>query len=94
MSDSTEFARKLVAPYSERIVDLMDDNRRLRECISDTEENARLLMAENASLRGLCLEMYRMARLMDANKHIEGMRVTDERREDLERRMGELGVEP
>ena len=54
---------------------------------------ANVLMGENARLRDLCAEMYHAARLLDANRHIEGMRVTDERREDWERRMGELGVE-
>ena len=50
MRDATEGARKLIEPYSERIEELEEENRRLRECISDAEENARILMGENEAL--------------------------------------------
>lgn len=53
MRDATEFASKLIAPYSERIEELEEENRRLRECLSDAEENARILMGEGEQLRGL-----------------------------------------
>lgn len=115
MGDSTEFARKLITPYAERIEELEEevenlkeeaaDNRWAREFLNCAAERVRLANARslvnyveiidglNAGLRDLCAEMYRAARLLDANAHIEGMRVTDERREDWERRMVELGIE-
>lgn len=51
MRDATEFASKLIEPYSERIEALEEENRRLRQCISDDAEYARWLMAENDGLR-------------------------------------------
>lgn len=53
MGDSTEFARKLITPYAERIEELEEEAERLRECLSDDAENARLLLAENDKLREL-----------------------------------------
>lgn len=35
------------------VLDLLDENARLRSCLSDDAENAKLLMGENARLREL-----------------------------------------
>lgn len=51
MRDATEGARKLIEPYSERIEALEEENQRLRECLSDDAEYARILMGENERLR-------------------------------------------
>lgn len=37
-----------------RFADLEDENARLRSCLSDDAENARMIMAENEKLRELC----------------------------------------
>lgn len=37
----------------ERVVDMEDECERLRSCLSDASENAKLLMGENAKLRNL-----------------------------------------
>ena len=38
---------------------LLDENARLRSCLSDDADNARQIMAENAKLRELCEDMMR-----------------------------------
>jgi len=40
-----------VAHIDRTIADLKDENARLRSCLSDDAENARMIMAENAKLR-------------------------------------------
>lgn len=42
----------------ERARSLEDENARLRSCLSDDAENARMIMAENAKLRELVRNMY------------------------------------
>lgn len=42
----------------ERARSLEDENARLRSCLSDDAENARMIMAENEKLRELCRSMY------------------------------------
>ena len=37
---------------------LQDENARLRSCLSDDAENARMIMGENAKLRELCADLY------------------------------------
>lgn len=37
--------------YHERIIELESENTRLRSCLSDDAENARLIMGENEELR-------------------------------------------
>ncbi len=51
------------------------------------------LQAENVKLRKLCSDIWRCARLLQANKHIDGMRISDEFREECERAFEELGIE-
>lgn len=41
-----------------RFADLEDENARLRSCLSDDAENARMIMDENAKLRELVRDMY------------------------------------
>ena len=50
MGDSTEFARKLITPYAERIEELEEEVERLRECLSDDAEYARILMGEMGAI--------------------------------------------
>ena len=51
------------------------------------------LIYENMKLRELVRDLWRDARLLDANSHIDGMRLGDSKVEDYMRRMRELGVE-
>ena len=51
------------------------------------------LEAENAKLRELVRFMWHDARLLDANSHIDGMRLCDSKVKDYMRRMLELGVD-
>lgn len=51
------------------------------------------LEAENAKLRELVTRIWCTARLMDANEHIDGMRITDEFRASCVAAFAELGVE-
>ena len=50
-------------PISARVLldaaDMLDENARLRSCLSDDAENARQIMAENAKLRELVRDMFR-----------------------------------
>lgn len=76
------------------------ENERLRSCLSDTEEHASAFLWENKQLeeerdklRELVRDMWNQARLCDANAHIEGMRLTEQAREEYMSRMEELGVE-
>lgn len=48
---------------------------------------------ENAKLRELVCELWHHARLLDANEHIDGLRITSERAEEYRRRLAELGIE-
>lgn len=43
---------------SMRITELEDENARLRSCLSDDAENARLIMGENEELRELVSDMF------------------------------------
>ena len=52
-----------------------------------------LLRNENAALRELVRDIWNQARLCDANSHIDGMRLTEQAREEYMSRMEELGVE-
>lgn len=65
------------------------------EDMSFEERGERLadLMFENVKLRKLCSDIWRCARLLDANKHIDGMRISDKFREECERAFAELGIE-
>ena len=42
MGDSTEFARKLITPYAERIEELEEEVERLRELVRDMYGNYRV----------------------------------------------------
>lgn len=44
---------------------LLDENARLRSCLSDDADNARQIMAENAKLRELVRDMYGFIQSMD-----------------------------
>ena len=57
-----------------------------RERIIDIE-------CENAELRELIVKIWNVARLMDANRHIDGMRITEEFRMECEKAFKELGIE-
>ena len=46
-----ELTAEEVAHIDRTIADLKDENARLRSCLSDDAENARMIMAENAKLR-------------------------------------------
>lgn len=46
-----ELTAEEVAYIDRTIADLKDENARLRSCLSDDAENARMIMAENAKLR-------------------------------------------
>lgn len=59
---------------------------------SETIASLRDGAIENVRLRNLCREIWMTARLMDANKHIEGMRLLNERGRELEDIMCKLGV--
>jgi hypothetical protein len=41
----------------EKLRELEDENARLRSCLSDDAENARMIMAENAKMRSICAEV-------------------------------------
>ena len=43
-----------------RFADLEDENARLRSCLSDDAENARMIMAENEKLRELLHDTYKL----------------------------------
>ena len=51
------------------------------------------LKHENAKLRELIVNIWNVARLMDANRHIDGMRITEEFRRECEKAFKELGIE-
>lgn len=55
MGDSTEFARKLITPYAERIEELEEEVELLRDLCSEMYHAARLLDA-NAHIVGLKLK--------------------------------------
>lgn len=63
--------------------------RRIDELCADNER----LRGENAKLRKLCGDIWSCARLLQANKHIDGMRISDKFREECERSFDELGIE-
>ena len=63
---------------------------RLTDVLNDANDR---LLAENAELRELVRDMWHDARLLDANGHIDGMRLSDSKAEDYKRRMEELGVD-
>lgn len=73
--------------------DMLDENARLRSCLTDAAENARLIMGENAELRELVRDMFRDFANADYElKRYQGrtfMAVTR-----YVPRMRELGVEP
>ena len=75
----------------------MDESEKLREEFDkmDKWHSAELIaaMKENAKLRQLVRDMWHDARLLDANSHMDGMRLSDSKAEDYMRRMRELGVE-
>ena len=90
----------LTSAVAERIRELRDENTRLRSCLSDTEEHASAFMweanqfkEERDKLRELVRDIWNIARLCDANKHIEGMRLTEHAREEYMSLMEELGVD-
>ena len=51
------------------------------------------LECDNAKLRELIIRIWNVARLMDANRHIDGMRITEEFRRECEKAFKELGIE-
>lgn len=63
---------------------LLDENARLRSCLSDDAENARMIMAENAKLRELVRD------IADHIKHSDGLGID---RSWMLDRIHELGVE-
>ena len=73
--------------YAEN-VELRDENARLRSCLSDDAENARMIMGENAKLRELVRVMWRelaVACAEQVTSHETLRKVSD--------RMCELGIE-
>lgn len=81
---SDEDAQRIMSYVNE----LQDENARLRSCLSDDAENAKMIMGENANLRELVRDMWR-----------DGMCECDERGACAEceygylDRMCELGIE-
>ena len=72
---------------------LLNENARLRSCLSDDEENARLIMGENVKLRELVRELFDY--VCDSEPSCFGCRYHDEDDEcELKGRMEKLGVEP
>lgn len=65
--------------------ELQDENARLRSCLSDDVENARMIMDENAKLRELVRDMWHEGAFAPGACYVE----TDR----LEERTRELGVE-
>ena len=49
-----------------------DENARLRSCISDDAENAKLIMGENAKLRELVIDLYRCSDPCNDCQHYNG----------------------
>lgn len=64
---------------------LQDENARLRSCLSDDAENARMIMGENAKLRELVQDMWHEGAFAPGACYVE----TDR----LEERTRELGIE-
>lgn len=65
---------------------LFSENMNLRR------ENESLKM-ENDELRELVCRIWNAARLMQANEHITGMRITDEFRSECEAKFAKLGID-
>lgn len=51
------------------------------------------LMEMNIELREMVRDIWNQARLLDANAHIDGIRLTEQARDEYMSRMEELGVE-
>ena len=91
MRDATEFASKLIEPYSERIEELEEENRRLRQSVSDAEENARILMGEGERLRQLVCAVVVLAGALGVD--VTGMQAqTPDGIRKVSDLMAELGV--
>lgn len=79
-------------PLSSIEVDsLRVENERLRDCISDDAENARILMGENAKLRELVRDMW----FWGYEGHMDGKSQKWQMKhiDDVLNRMRELGIE-
>lgn len=74
--------------YTERLRELEDENARLRSCLSDDAENARMIMGENDRLRELVRDWHALA-----TGGADSLTDWNHEQADLERRMRELGVE-
>ena len=70
---------------------MSDWERPIEVLSSNGVKELRRLQAENAKLRELVTRIWRTARLMDANEHIDGMRITDEFRASCVAAFAELG---
>ena len=71
------------------VADALAENAKLREQYETVFADYR---SEVAKLRELARDIWIQARLLDANKHIDGLRITNERYEELESRMRDCGV--
>lgn len=86
-----ELTAEEVAYIDRTIADLKAENARLRSCLSDDAETARMIMAENAKLRELLADVFRdfvccdMALREHGRTYLAYTRYID--------RMRELGVE-
>lgn len=72
----------------ERARSLEDENARLRSCLSDDAENARMIMGENEKLRKMAKECHELLQDLLAGCSLHPFTV-----EVMEQRMRELGIE-
>ena len=73
--------------------EMYDIIRGYEESERDYHERNIELENENAKLRELVVRIWNAARLMDANRQIDGMRVTDDLRAECEIAFNKLGIE-
>lgn len=59
------------------------------DSLEGIEDHAKRIVA----LEELVVNIWNVARLMDANRHIDGMRITEEFRRECEKAFKELGIE-
>lgn len=96
--------RKEVADWQDQYVRVVERNRELRESVAAAKKAAKERQAsefrkyyevcdEGDELRELVKKIWVCARLMDANRQIEGMRITDSFREECEAAFAKLGIE-
>ena len=74
--------------YTEKLRGLEDENARLRSCLSDDAENARMIMGENEKLRKMSKECHELLQDILAGCSLHPVTV-----EVMEQRMCELGIE-